>query len=305
MRLLPASVVSLLLASSLLAQYTPPVDVKSILAGLQDLKDKHTKTSKTQLAQTVADFSNAAANEGAALNFYLEAVRVTQFVGQPKEQTAFRDWKKKESDKLNPAAIRTCLRYTTLTLQRSAGATDQQIFPALLSYAQDTQSQLAAIADQDILRQPVANNIFSRWYNLSEQLSGLENWEPAPGNIESIYGQILLPYMRKNRDPRILQYWDKKIADETSRASNATAEFSTDTFNQIRRPELLWSRAQDVLAIGRRDEAITEMYGIVKNFPAHPSAGKWIEELQGILLPPPPAAAAAAASSSAANPPPQ
>ena len=293
MRPLPPLAVFLLVASGLMAQYTPPVDVNAMLAGLRDLKEKHSKSAKTQLSQTISDFTAAAANEGAALNFYIEAVRVTQFVGQAKEQTAFHDWKKKETDKLSPPAIRACLRYTTLTLQRAAGATDQQIFPVLLAYAQDTQSLLPSISDQDLIHQPVASNIFSRWYNLGDQLSGLENWENSPGNIESMYNQILLPFMRKNRDPRILQYWDKKIADETAKASNATAAFSTDRFNENRRPELLWSRAEDVIAICRRDEGITTMYSIVKNFSAHPSAGKWIEELQELLAPTPTAAAPA------------
>ena len=276
----------LLLPSSLLAQYTAPIDTKSILAGLKDLKEKHVNSSKSQLSQSITDFSNAGSSDANALAFYLEAIRVTQFVGQPHEQSAFRDWKKKETEKLSAPAIRSALRYTAISLQRSAGATDAQIFPILLEYAQDTGSMVSSIADQDIARQPIAGNLFAKWYNVGDRLGSLDNWEPSPANVDGIYQKVLLPFMRKTRDARIIKYWDDKIADETTAASNAAAAFSTDRFNQTRRPELLWSRAEDLIAINLRNQGITDMYTVIKNFPSHPSAGKWIDELQALLTAP-------------------
>lgn len=293
MRPLLTPAISLLLTSGLLAQYVPNLDVKSMLQGLQELKQKHTQTSKSELAQTINDFSAAAADDSSALNFYIEGVRVTQFVGQAREDTAFHDWKKREAGKLSGPAIRMCLRYTTLSLQRAAGATDKQIFPPLLSYAQEAQSLLPAISGQEIARQPVTDNLFVRWYGVGDKFAGLQDWPLSPMDVDGIYTRVLLPIMRTNRDPRIIQYWDAKLAEETSRASTAAAAFSTDRFNQSRRPELLWSRAEDLVAIGRRDQGISEMYNIVKNFPGHPSAGKWIDELQALLEPAPAPAAAA------------
>ena len=290
------------LGSGALAQYTAPVDVNSMLAGLKDLKAKQAKSATSQLAQTITDFSNAASSDGAATEFYLEAVRITQFAGESHEQTAFRDWKKKEAAKLNPAAIRTCLRYTIISLQRAAGATYAQIFPVLLGYAQDTSASLSDIYGDDIVRQSVANNIFARWYNITGQLSGLDNWESSPQNVDGIYQKFLLPLMRKNHDQRAIQYWDGKIADETARASKAATAFTVDVFNQDRLPELYWSRAEDLLAINLRDQGLTEMYTVIKKFPSHPSAGKWIDELQGLLTPPAAPTAMAATAPAPASP---
>ena len=279
--------VFILPASGLLAQYTPPMDPATMLSNLKQLKDKQSQTAKFELTKTIQDFSAAAGNDAAALNFYIEAVRVTQFVGQDHEQTAFRDWKKKEVDKLKPPAIRAALQYTVLTLQRAAGAKDEQIFGPLLSYAQSTESMLPTIGDAQILREAVNGNIFAKWYNISGQLAGLDNWEMSPGNVEGMYQQVLLPFMRKNKDQRILQYWDKKIKDETDAASAAASAFTVDRFNQTRRPDLLWSRAEDCIAVDLRDQGLNTMYTIIKNFPDHPSNGKWIEELTGLLTPPP------------------
>jgi hypothetical protein len=309
MRSLLIPSLSLCLVTSLLAQSAPTLDVKSMLQGLQDIKQKQSVAAKSALTQTIADFSAAASNDGAAENFYVEAVRVTRFVGQDREATAFSDWEKNALPRLNPAAIRMALQYTTISLQRAAGATDGQIYPVLLAYAQQAQDALpgieaqqnAAPAQQDfgrrnrtqgqapreeeprILEEPVSDNIFAKWYNIGSQLSGLSDWEQVPGNVDSIYSTTLLPMMRKNRDPRILQYWDNKIIMERSNASSATSAFNTDRFNLTRRPSLLWSRAEDEVAIGQRDQGLNDMYNLVKNFPTHPDAGKWILELQGLL----------------------
>jgi hypothetical protein len=311
MRPLLAFALPFYIGSTLIAQTTGPIDAKSMLASLQDIKQKQADSAKSQLLQTITDFTAACSDDGAALNFYVEAVRVTRFVGRDHEDSAFRDWKKDQLDKLKPSAIRTALRYTMLSLQRAAGATDDQIFPVLLGYASDTADILPALDapgipgkgrgdDQDILREPVSDNIFARWYNIGGQLSALDNWEPVPANIDGIYQKILLPVMRKNRDPRILKYWDNKIITERGRASTETAAFDTDRFNLTRRPALLWSRAEDEVAIGMRDQGVTDMYNLVKAFPAHPDAAKWIAELEGLLAPPAPAPAATGGTAPAA-----
>jgi len=319
--LLPA--ISLVLGSSLIAQTAPPIDAKAMLAGLQEIKQKQADTSKHQLAQTILDFTTASGDDGSALAFYEEAQRVTRFVGRQDADTAFEAWKKAAVPRLNPVAIRAALRYTTISLQRAAGGTDDQIFPVLLAYTDDAQAALASVAAQDaqdaqggqqgggfgrrgrngqggggdiepadrIMEEDVSQNVFARWYNLSSQLSGLAKWEMVPANIDGMYTQFLLPYMRKNRDPRVLTYWDNKIVSSRGMASSATAAFNTDRYNLTTRPSLLWSRAEDEIVIGRRDQGITDMYGLVKAFPGHPDAGKWITELQGLLTTPPTVAA--------------
>ena len=67
---------------------------------------------------------------------------------------------------------------------------------------------------------------------------------------------------------------------------------------QIKRPNLLWSRAQDVLVLGQKNRAITEMFNLVKTHPQHPNVTGWISAIEGILA----AAAAPAVSPAPAAP---
>jgi hypothetical protein len=145
------------------------------------------------------------------------------------------------------------------------------------------------------MEEDVSQNVFAKWYTLGEQLGALQNWAMVPADIDGIYDKFLLPIMRKNRDPRILEYWDNKIISARGVASDATASFSTESYNLTTRPALLWSRAEDEIVIGRRDQGLSDMYSLVKSFPAHPDAAKWIAELEGLLTTPPAVAASGTA----------
>jgi len=84
--LIPA--ISLFLSASLLAQSNQPVDPQAMLQALQDIKQKQSDSAKSQLVNTIRDFSGAAASDGAALDFYIQAVDTTEFVGRPREVTS-------------------------------------------------------------------------------------------------------------------------------------------------------------------------------------------------------------------------
>jgi hypothetical protein len=324
MRFLAVPAVSLLLSSGLIAQTTTPIDPRTILAGLQQIKQKQSAAAKQQLTQTLSDFNAARGDAASAVSFYEQAVDVTRFIGRPDAGTAFETWKKDVVPRMNPAAVQTALWYTSISVQRAAGATDDEIFPAVLAYAESVQPDLADLlapvvppgtppnapgmagqrgerrgerdrnapqglgiagdgADpgEKIMEEEVSENVFS----------GLDKWEMVPANIDGIYEKFLLPIMRKNRDARILDYWDNKILNARGVASSSTGSFNTDNYNQEIRPALLWSRAEDEIVIGQRPTGLTDMYNLVKSFPAHPEAAKWIAELEGLLSAPPSVAA--------------
>jgi len=120
-------------------------------------------------------------------------------------------------------------------------------------------------------------------------------WEMVPGNTEGIFQKIILPELRASKDPRLLEYWDMKIKREGEAAAKAKLAFEAERFTQVRRPELLWNRAKEEILLGHRNKAINEMFTLIKNYPAHPQADDWIQQLEGVLLPPTPAPAAAGA----------
>ncbi len=277
----------LLLATAALAQDTPPVDTSAMLTSLQQLKEKHEASTKAQQDKLIEEFAAAGANNSTAIAFYEDAIRATQFEGQNRENAQFRDWKKREGDKLkNPDlqnAARLSLNYLALTLRRAAGDKIEALIPPLMAYADQVDAGGDGLADQDLMKRPVNDNIFVRWYGIGNMLAGVKDWELTPGKTDGIYSKTILPQFRKTKDPRLLQYWDNKIQREAAQASRTTLAFTADAFDQTRKPALLWSRSQDMLLLGQRNRAIGEMFALIKNNPTHPDSGAWISKLESIL----------------------
>ncbi|MEO6787477.1 MAG: hypothetical protein ABI318_15200 [Chthoniobacteraceae bacterium] len=118
-------------------------------------------------------------------------------------------------------------------------------------------------------------------------------WETVPGNVNGIYNAIILPEFRATKDPRLLDYWDMMIRKGQENIYAGMPGFEERQWTQVKRPTLLWSRTQDLLLIGQRNRAITEMFNLIKAFPQHPEAASWITQLEqtiAALNPAPPAA---------------
>lgn len=165
--------------------------------------------------------------------------------------------------------------------------------------------------EQKLITESVENSVFVQWYGIQKLLSNSKDgaadsrgggeaakagasdgdWTMTPGDIDGIYQSTLLPYYRQIKDPRALAYWDQKIATEGQKANASTSAFTIDQFNRIQRPQYLWSRAKDEIAIGLRNKGIADMLELVKACPDHPDVEGWISELEGIAQPAAPSAA--------------
>ena len=128
-------------------------------------------------------------------------------------------------------------------------------------------------------------------------------WENSPAGLDGIFLKIILPELRDQKDARVLDYWDLKLKKEADAASRSRLAFEIEKFNNERRPTLLWSRSQEFIALGQKNRAITEMFGVIKAHPTHPQADDWIAALEQLITPPAPASAAAPSKSAAPSAP--
>lgn len=294
------------------------MDLKQLKEVLKQIKDKRATSEKMTQNKVIQDFRAATANGSAAIAFYTQAIQTTQFDGKVHEQAAFQDWKRDESEKLKSDAMQNAVRlhlnYLLLTLQYATGTPIQQLEPALQAHiaaviaagAKDDEviarrqkakemaernpmlrgkrpDEEPLFWDQQLIKQGVTNSIFVQWYGIQKMVSNLKDWEMAPGNVDGINQNTLLPYYRQNKDPKVLAIWDAKIQRESLAASNSTLAFKIDQFNKVRLPALLWNRANDAIAIGLRNRGIAEMLSLVKNYPDHPDLAAWISKLEEVI----------------------
>jgi hypothetical protein len=297
---LPLTVLSSFCLSTLAtAQDLPPVDSSTLLKALEQVEAKHAEINKSQAQRAIQDFKAAMGSDSKATAFYEEAVRATQFMGQNQQQTQFQEWKKKESPKYQQSevqmATRLNLTYTIISLEFASGMPVEKLIPALLQYTNQVldyraglkPEQRAIFDRQEMINTSVSSGIFARWYGIDKTLAGLKNWGMSPGKVDDIYLKTILPELRKMKDPKAVQYWDARIAREEKAANEGNVTFKIEQFTQVQKPALLWSRAEELLALGMRNRAINEMFAVIKNTPASTETPGRIEKLKALLAPPP------------------
>lgn len=120
--------------------------------------------------------------------------------------------------------------------------------------------------------------------------NGIEDgagWEPVPRNVDGIYKAIILPEFRGTKDPRLIDYWDMMLRKNQASIYAGMPDFEERKKTHIERPSIMWDRTQDMLLIGLRNRAITDMFNLIKAYPQHPDAAGWITRLEQLVAPTP------------------
>ncbi len=261
-------------------------DFRTIGNALSAIKNRQAAAVASQRNTVFQAFRTASGDTGSALAFYQDAMRSTVFTGQSNGQTQFHDWKMQSAGKFKDPtflnALRFHLEYIVLTMERGNGATAKQMMPALLDYAARAARAGQSLRDP-FMKKDISSSIFVEWYQIRDWIASAPGWEMRPGAVDGIFGLTILPEMRAEKDPRVLDYWDNKINTESLNASDTKITFEIDKFNQVRRPSLLWARAKDQMAIGQKNNAIKAMFALINDNPNHPNASDWVAELEGII----------------------
>jgi len=277
-----------LLASSALAQQSSlPLNPDSVLKELDKIKETRDASTRSQLNRFYQTITSAISSNSAAMELYLQATYTTQFDGQSHEKAYFQDWKKKEAEKFKSRGFQDGLHlylvYLGMTLQSSSGIKNADMLPALMNYI----SQVEALgtdnqkeADQ-FLKRSVGDSVIVQQAGI--HLTPQENWVMNPGSTEEMYQKVILPALRDKKDPAAINYWNHKIDQEMAGASYLKNSYDIDHFATLRKPTLLWSRAQEFYKIGQKDQGIREMLGVIRAYPSHPDADQWAGQLRGYL----------------------
>jgi len=199
------------------AQSLTPEQIASLKARLESLKENlnsHLTSRNTTAGQS---FLNAANDPRAALELYLNCVKMVEYDRMGRPEADFRAWKDTQSKNISdPKFIESLqhqLRYLALSCQAAETEDKSAIFSPLMAHV-DNLSRLTEMPTGGIT-QSVANSVFAKAYYLENLLGKNENWEPVPINIAGIYSRTILPYLRKENPSALMNAWDKRIEQQT------------------------------------------------------------------------------------------
>ena len=268
-------------------QAPPPIDSAAVLAALKEIKGKQAQVIAKEKGQVLDSLRAALADPVKA---WEQAVFAVEIQGKGNEGSRIVEWRKQNTDLMRDRAFATALRlqltYLIMTWQHSMGAKTKDQLPALYDYTNQLTANFDALWSLKMTDKTVNELVFVKYYQIGPYINGLADWETQLFNADAIYNKTILPELRKSKDPRLLAYWDNKIQTEAARFEQKSNGLAVNKFNMIRRPTLLWSRAEDELLLGDQPRAVADMLAIIKSHADHPDFDKWAARLTEVVTPP-------------------
>lgn len=288
-----------------------PADREALLERLEQIREAAESRIDARYRTAISAYRTAMTSDEATYSFYMKCVEKVDFEDQNLRAQEFRDWRRRNDERLKDPAFRRALRYQlrwlVLTLQAASENADRA---SLVGTAQEVlegifQDASSFAGHQNILRQPVTGSVFARAYEIEGVR--VEDWVMAPGRVGEIYDRILLPPLRASRNAEALRSgWTRRIQQELIAIEQWPGESNPrggrigmasamrgpeyDRFMVEEMPRLQWSMEVDVFNHGDPGGAAVRMLAHIERHATHASVREWTAEFEGLLRPQPSAA---------------
>jgi len=267
----------------------PAPDLTSVIAELEAIKENQTSARQKTLSVAIAQIEESAKNPASAVRAYGDAKRIVEFDGKPNAAGKFSDWKKEKSDLLGSKGLQIAaplhLQYLAISLRQSGEPdTDARVKESLdyvaklgeisVSNAQDLN---AFRETKDLMNKPLQEGEFAQAAQIGGVLTNLKDWELVPGNVDGILEKNIRRVLRQKKDPRAVDTWDLQIDLEQRIANESDNEIALANFINSRRPQLLWRKANEFVALGQPVRGLSLMVELIRANPNHPDMERWLE----------------------------
>jgi hypothetical protein len=113
-----------LVLANAMADPLSSADREALLESLEKIRETADSKVDARFRVAIAAYRDAMNTDETAIEFYLKCIEKVNFLDQERKTADFRDWKRKEGDRLSDQAFRLALRYQLrwliLTLQASS-----------------------------------------------------------------------------------------------------------------------------------------------------------------------------------------
>lgn len=301
-RVLPLVASLTLLSPGLLRAQAPaptPFDPEQLRLQVEALLQLRAQAKATTRAAAIAEIQKRAQSGNGAVNFFESAYAQMNFAGKTSGGQAKVDWTKANADMLNSpefkAATQLYLQYLALTIERAGSKKPLDFVAPSVKYIQDYTAEntklfskgKASDEQKKMLTMPLKESTIVRANELQSLVKDLPDWEMVPGNLDGIFEKNIFGPLRNAKDPRLMDAWKLRIEIADKATSAQKLDSRKGDFVNTQFPNWRFARAEDLLILGNKQEAITEMYLLLQHYPNHPAFEKWGQRLLEILKPDP------------------
>jgi hypothetical protein len=295
------------------AEKLSDADRETLLENLEKLGAASDSKVDARFRLALAAYRNAISSDEAAIALYLNCMEKVNFDDLHKRPADFRDWKRKEAEKLADPGLRLAIRHQLhwlmLTLEAASSKPDRA---KLAIDAQEAVDSIfrdpAKLRDQQgILSQAAVSSVFAKAYDINHVV--VKDWPLSPIDLDGIYDQILLPPYRKPSTLATLRAgWTRRIQQETVKqetwsrpapekrdgheekrvgmAANMQSPESLK-FLEDGLPKLQWTMEVDMFRCGDESVASVKLLALLGKYVGHPSYKEWSDQFRKLITPNP------------------
>lgn len=289
-------------------QTLTPEQLNNVLTQLKQLEDQILNMRGGKLSTIMARLRAALASKKEALNLYYECDKLVNSEMKEMDRTEARKRQemmerraKAEDPKTDgdfAQAVYLGLQYLVLTLEAHEASEEDfiKMVPKLQSYLQELVSSASSLKGRALgyLGGAVTDrNPIVQAMQLGRYLQR-EGWVTRANDIGGMYAQTLLPIAKAEKPESLPSLWDSRITMEASFNKEFMTEAEYRVWLTDSLPALKWERGKYLADKGpSKINGLADMLAVIKEYPGHADAPKWLSEIRQAINSAAPAATSA------------
>ncbi|NBS79824.1 hypothetical protein EBS57_08485 [bacterium] len=292
------------------------LDRAKALEELKAIEEKNEKLTQGVLQKAAKELTEAGADKFKSVQVYVESYRNVEFGRAQDGETRFQQWKVDNRDRIaSPdfgAAAQLHVQYVALVCRQ---ALEEKEAPQAAPQAGEwggyweTLFKSREIAESpgepaeakipspkkggggrkqkkeggNDFDRPALESPLVRDRQIQGFLEGVQEAKLSSASLVPIFNQVVRPRLRKAKSRDLMRLWDLRIAAMDEDVEKEGKTLGADDYKILKRPELMWERADDLEKMGDQEGAWAQKMGILRANPYHPKLSSWIEELKKAL----------------------
>jgi len=288
------------------------LDRAKALEELKGIEQKNEKLTQDLLAKSARDLNEAGSDKFKAVQVYLESYRNVEFGRAQDGDTRFQQWRMENKAKIASLDFSTAaqlhVQYVALVCWAALGekeapkAGEWGVYWENLFKSRENAESPGDLTETKVplakkglagrkqkkesgndFDRPVLESPLVRDRQIQGFLEGFQEAKLSSASVGPIFNQVVRPHLRKAKSRDLMRLWDLRIAAMDEDVEKEVKTLGADDYKVLKRPELMWERADDLEKMGERESAWAQKMTILKANPYHPNLSKWIGDLKQAL----------------------
>ncbi len=252
--------------------------------------------------RAIQDYRAAIRSDDATMDLYLKCYEKVHFEDEKRKSQEFRDWKRKNKQRLSSSSMRMALRHQlswlllSIEAARREGDVSELGDRAIQHLDQIFQHAETLKEHRAVLGQNALSSVFAQAYKLNIKV---KDWPKSALDIAQIYDKVVMPPLRQpDRISRLRTAWKQRIMHEgmvfekwteakgtTIGKKDALRSPQMEKFLSITRPQLQWEMEVDCFEAGDERASALRMLKHLETNLTHKDAPQWIKDFQAMIQP--------------------